>query len=299
MTAPKLAVWKFASCDGCQLTLLDLEDELLAIAGAIEDGLVEPNTLLNLPPTLTLYDRTLKEAHPRPPVTWPVSEILAKSSNVGTVMIAQRFGDKLGTEEGRERINYWIERFGFGRLTELDFPGEVPGFVLPAQDWSGTSILNIPIGQGVSVTLAQMASAYATIANGGFRVRPHLVERIGRTQVAPGKGPSVISPRTARAVDGMLRGVVSPDGTGSQASVEGFTVAGKTGTANKINPESGEYDSSLLVTSFVGYLPAERPELLIAVAVDEPAGGASGGEVAAPAFEEIAQFSLQRLEIQP
>lgn len=271
----------------------------VTIAGAIEDGLVQPSTVFNLPSTLQLYDRELGEAHPRPPVSWPVSEILAKSSNVGTVLIARRFGDKFGQEGGRERINHWIERFGFGAPTELDFPGEAPGLVLPAEDWSGTSILNIPIGQGVSVTLTQMAAAYATIANGGFRVRPHLVERIGANDVAPQRGKRVISARTANAVDDMLRGVVAPDGTGSLASVEGYTVAGKTGTANKVNPDTGQYDAALLVTSFVGYLPAERPELLIAVAVDEPAGGVFGGDVAAPAFEEIAQFSLQRLRIEP
>ncbi len=271
----------------------------VTIAGAIEDGLVQPSTVFNLPPTLRLYDRELGEAHPRPAVSWPVSEILAKSSNVGTVLIAQRFGDKYGQEGGRERINHWIERFGFGSRTELDFPGEAPGLVLPSQDWSGTSILNIPIGQGVSVTLTQMAAAYATIANGGHRVQPHLIERIGANDVAPARGPRVISARTANAVDGMLRGVVAPDGTGSLAGVEGYTVAGKTGTANKVNPETGRYDSALLVASFVGYLPAERPELLIAVAVDEPAGGGFGGDVAAPAFEDIAQFSLQKLRIEP
>ncbi len=273
--------------------------KIVTIAGAIEDGLVRADTMFELPPTLTLYDRTLGEAHPRPAVRWPVSDILAKSSNIGTVLIAQRFGEQLGQDAGRERINHWLDRFGFGSSSELDFPGEGSGFVLPAAEWSGTSILNIPIGQGVSVTLTQMAAAYAAIANGGFAVRPHLVDRLGSERVAPARGPRIVRAATARAVDRMLRGVVSPDGTGSLASVQGYTVAGKTGTANKINPETALYDAGLIVASFVGYLPAERPELLIAVAVDEPGGGGFGGDVAAPAFEEIAQFSLQRLGIAP
>jgi len=265
--------------------------KVVTIAAALEQGLVSAETTYDLPSTLTRYDRTLGEAEPRPPVRWTVAEILAKSSNIGTVLV----GEQLGPRE----INRWIERFGFGRKTGVEFPGEVAGTVLPTEQWSGTSILNIPIGQGLTITLTQLAAAYAAIANGGRAVRPHLVSRVGSEPAAPGRGPRILSARTANALDSMLRGVVSGDGTGTLAQVEGFEVAGKTGTANKINPDSGEYDEYRVVASFVGYAPASRPQLLIAVAVDEPAGAAGGGDAAAPAFEQIAEFSLQTMGISP
>ncbi len=265
--------------------------KVVTIAGALEQGLVQADTAFDLPSTLTRYDRTLAEAEPRPPVRWTASEILAKSSNVGTVLVGERLGPR--------EVNRWIERFGFGRRTGIDFPGEVAGTVLATEDWSGTSILNIPIGQGVAVTLTQLAAAYAAIANGGRAVRPHLVSHVGSKRAAPSRGPRILTARTANALDSMLRGVVSEDGTGTLAQVEGFEVAGKTGTANKIDPTSGAYDENRVVASFVGYAPAGRPQLLIAVAVDEPGGAAGGGAAAAPAFEQIAEFSLQTHGISP
>jgi cell division protein FtsI/penicillin-binding protein 2 len=264
--------------------------KVVTIAGALEDGVVTPDTPFDLPPTLTLYDRELGEAHRDTAVRMSVSEILEQSSNVGTVKIAQSLG--------QERLQKWISRFGFGQPTGIDYPGEVPGLVLASEDWSGVSILNIPIGQGVGVTLTQLTRAYAAIANGGRLVTPHLVSRIGDEDVEVPPAPRVLNRKTARQVDEMLRSVVSPDGTGEAAKIEGYEVAGKTGTANKINPETGEYDSRY-VASFVGYVPADDPQLLVAVVVDEPSGVYYGGAVAAPAFEQIARFSLQYLGIAP
>lgn len=264
--------------------------KIVPVAGALEEGAVTPSTEFDLPPTLTLYDRELGEAHRENTVRWSVTEILEQSSNVGTVKVAQSLGpDKLQT---------WIERFGFGSSTGIDVPGEVPGLLLAREDWSGVSILNIPIGQGVGVTLAQLTRAYAVIANGGRSVVPHVVSRVGDEPAAPSPGEQVLTPATAAAVDRMLRRVVSADGTGSAASIEGYEVAGKTGTANKIDPATGEY-SARYVSSFVGYVPANRPELLVAVVVDEPGGAFFGGDVAAPAFEQIARFSLQYRGIAP
>jgi cell division protein FtsI/penicillin-binding protein 2 len=265
--------------------------KLVTVAGALQEGLVTPETSFYLPSVLSLYDRELEDSHPREPVTWTVSEILARSSNVGTVLVGQKLG--------AARLQSWIERFGFGEETGVDFPGEVPGIVLPLDKWSGTSILNIPIGQGVAVTLTQLARAYAAVANGGYLVTPHLVEGVGGREVRATRGRRILEPATAAALDRMLRGVVAPDGTGSEAQVEGYEVAGKTGTANKIDPATGTYDERY-VASFVGYLPADRPELLVAVVVDEPTNGAYyGGEVAAPAFEQISEFALQHLGIAP
>jgi len=166
------------------------------------------------------------------------------------------------------------------------------------QDWSGTSALNIPIGYGTAVTLTQLARAYAAVANGGTLVTPHLVGAVGGKNVTP-PGRRIMHEATARSLSRMLRGVVDPRGTGSLAEVKGFEVAGKTGTAKKFDPTTGEYSDSLYTASFVGYAPADDPQLLVAVVVDEPHGSIYGGDVAAPAFERIAEFSLQTLRITP
>lgn len=265
--------------------------KLVTVAGALEDGVVTPDTTFDLPPTLTLYDRTLKESHRDYAARMDVTQILEQSSNIGTVKIAEMLG--------ANQLQSWIDRFGFGQETGIDYPGEAPGIVLRPEDWSGVSILNIPIGQGVGITLTQLVRAYAVVANGGYLVTPHLVDRIGDEPAHPSDARTrVISPTTARQVDRMLRAVVSADGTGQAAEIEGYDVAGKTGTANKINPKTGEYDSRY-VASFVGYVPADRPQLLVAVVVDEPSGTYYGGDVAAPAFEQIARFSLQYMGIAP
>ena len=265
--------------------------KVVAVAGAIEDGAVTRNTSFSLPETLTLYDRTLKEAHYRPAVSWTTQEILQNSSNVGTVMIAQKLGEK--------KTHEWIQKFGFGAKTGFDYPGEVSGSLPKFEDWSGVSILNIPIGQGVSVTLAQIAEAYGAIANKGRMVPPHVVKKIGDKVLSHPRGQQIISPATAEQVNIMLQKVVSDDGTGKEAKIEGYTVGGKTGTANKIDRNTGQYTETY-IASFVGYAPATKPGLVVAVMVDEPAAGSFyGGDVAAPAFEQITEFALRQLHIAP
>ena len=216
-----------------------------------------------------------------------VKDILAQSSNIGTITIAE----KLGPGE----LAAWIDRFGFGSPTGIDYPGEGPGLVLPLADWSGSTIGTVPIGQGIAVTPMQMVSAYATIGNGGVRVRPHLVEKVGSRRVRRPKGTRVVSTHTAERMMSMFRDVVL-EGTGTQAAIPGYTVAGKTGTAQK--PENGHYVSKY-VASFVGLVPAKKPRLAILVMVDEPHGDIYGGVVAAPAFRDIARFDLQYLEVPP
>jgi len=188
----------------------------------------------------------------------------------------------------------WISRFGFGHLTGIDFPGESPGIVLPEDKWSGSSIGNIPIGQGIAVTPIQMASAYAAIANRGVWVRPHLVERIGASASTRPARRRIVSPWVASELMAMLKNVVA-EGTGTLAAVPGYQVAGKTGTAAKPDPQGG-YSDTRYVASFVGVVPASRPRLVILVSVDEPRGAIWGGVVAAPAFAEIAKFDLQYLD---
>lgn len=261
--------------------------KIVTIAGALEDGVVTPRTSFVLQPTIRVADRVIREAHWRPTTRMNVRRILAESSNIGTITVAQ----KLGPGE----LSSWVERFGFGRRTGFDFPGESPGMVLPLDQWSGSTIGTVPIGQGIAVTPLQMVSAYAAIGNGGVMPTPHLVERVGGVPVKHPAGRRVVSARTANAMMSMFRDVVV-EGTGTEAAIPGYTVAGKTGTAQK--PEHGRYVAKY-VASFVGLVPARRPRLAILVMVDEPHGAIWGGVVAAPAFRDIARFALQYLEVPP
>jgi cell division protein FtsI/penicillin-binding protein 2 len=218
-----------------------------------------------------------------------VQQILAHSSNVGTVTIAR---EKLGPAA----LSRWVKRWGFGSYTGVDFPGESPGMVLPLDRWSGSTIGTVPIGLGIAVTPVQMAAAYATIANNGVRMAPRLVLKVGSRRVKAPKPRRVVSASTARKVMTMLRDVVV-QGTGTEAAIPGYTVAGKTGTANKPTPTG--YSTTKYVASFVGVGPARHPRLVVMVMVDEPKGTIWGGVVAAPAFAQIAQFDLQYLEVAP
>ena len=263
--------------------------KLVTIAAALEEKVAAPGTEFRLPPTIKVADRVIREAHTRGMQRLSVREIVEYSSNVGTITIAQRLG------EGR--LAHWIDRFGFGRKTGIDFPGESPGFALPLDQWSGSTVGTVPIGHGIAVTPVQMARAYAAIANGGVLVRPHLVERIDGRPVSARKGRRVVSREVSRQMLGMLRGVVV-EGTGTEAAIPGYTVAGKTGTAAKIDPD-GTYSKTRYMASFVGLVPATKPQLVIMVTVDEPSASIYGGAVAAPVFREIARFNLQHLEVPP
>jgi len=261
--------------------------KLVTIAAALEDGVVSPTTPFVLPPQIKVADRWIHEAHARGTERMTVRQILANSSNVGTVTIAG--------ELGADALAGWVTRFGFGRRTGIDFPGESPGMALPLSDWSGSTIGTVPIGQGIAVTPIQMATAYAAIGNHGVLRTPYLVDRVGSSRTKRSHGRRVVSKATATRLMAMLRSVVV-EGTGTEAAIPGYTVAGKTGTAAK--PENGRYVAKY-VASFVGLVPAAKPRFAILVAVDEPHGAIWGGVVAAPAFARIAQFVLQYLEVPP
>jgi cell division protein FtsI/penicillin-binding protein 2 len=254
------------------------------VSGALEDGLITPNTPFYLPPTILVADRRIKDAEPRPAETLTVAQILAQSSNVGAV--------KIGLQLGPQRFDKWVRAFGFGKPTGVDLPGESPGIVLKPSEYSGSSLGNLPIGQGEAVTPIQMAAAYSAIADGGVMVRPHIV------QGDPAPRRRVIKASTAAAVSRMLEGVLAPGGTAPEASVPGYVLAGKTGTAQKPDGHGG-YSNTKFVASFVGFAPARHPRLLVAVMVDEPQGDIYGGSVAAPAFQKIVSFALPYLKIPP
>ncbi len=261
------------------------------VAAALDDGKVTPDTPFFLPAAFTMYDRTLHDSHPRGDVSLTVSEILAQSSNVGAVKVA--------LELGARRFSEWVDRFGFGRPTGVDLPGEEIGIVPTYDDYSGTSILNLPIGQGESVTPMQMMAAYAAIANGGTLRTPQLVRSVGGERTRLPAGRRIVSAATAASVREMLRGVLAAGGTASDAQIEGYDLAGKTGTANKVDADTGEYSETRYIASFVGFAPARDPELLVSVVVDEPQGAIYGGEVAGPAFQKIVAFALPYLGIRP
>ncbi len=265
--------------------------KLVTVAGALSERLVAPSTKFTLRSSIQVADRVINEHEPRPTQTMSVAQILSQSSNIGTITLAQLLG--------KYRLSSWIGRFGFGRSTGLDFPGESRGIVEAPDLWSGSTIGNIPIGQGIAVTPVQMAAAYAAIANRGVFREPYLVARVGTRNTAPKQGRRVVSTAVASQLMAMLRDVVSAEGgTGAAAALPGYTVAGKTGTAAK--PDSrGGYSDSKYVASFVGIVPASSPRLVVLVTVDEPRGAIYGGVVAAPAFAEIARLSLQRLEVDP
>jgi cell division protein FtsI (penicillin-binding protein 3) len=263
--------------------------KLVTVAGVLSDGLVTPRTEFTLPYSIHVADRVIHDAELRSTEVMSVAKILSHSSNVGAITLAEKLG--------KERLSRWITRFGFGRQTGIGFPGESPGFVLPPDQWSGSTIGNVPIGQGIAVTPIQMAAAYAAIANRGVWIRPHLIRRIqGKRPWRPARR-RIVSPGIAAELNAMLQNVVV-GGTGTNAAVPGYKVAGKTGTAQKPDPHGG-YSTTRYVASFVGMVPASNPRLVILVAVDEPHGQIWGGTVAAPAFAQIAAYDLQYLEVPP
>ena len=267
--------------------------KLVTVAAALSEGLVTASTPFTLPYSIQVADRVIHDAERRGTETLTVGQILSHSSNVGAVTLALKVGS--------QRLSRWIQRFGFGQRSSIDFPGESSGIVLPLSRWSGSTIGTVPIGQGIAVTPIQMATAYAAVANDGVSVTPHVVDRVvGLTRPDAGlprlRHRRILKPPIAHQLLSMLVNVVA-EGTGTSAKVPGYLVAGKTGTAAKPDPLGGY--SSRYVASFVGVVPASKPRLVILVAVDEPKRAIWGGVVAAPAFAQIAKFDLQYLEVPP
>ncbi len=259
------------------------------VAGALQDGLVTPSTPFTIPPELQVADRTIHDAEAHGYETLSVAGILKYSSNIGA--------DLIGAKLGPYRFNHWVHRFGFGAPTGVDLPGEDGGIILPVSQYSGSSMGNLPFGQGESVTPIQIATAYAAIANGGILRPPHIVKAIGGKQTREPAGHRIISEQTASELRQMLVGVFGEGGTASGAAIPGYEMAGKTGTANIAI--DGHYSDTEFVASFVGMVPANHPQLLALVVVDEPQGSIYGGSVAAPAFQKIVGWAVPYLGISP
>jgi cell division protein FtsI (penicillin-binding protein 3) len=263
--------------------------KVVTVGGALSDGLVTPRTTLTLPYKIQVADRWIHDAELRGTETMTVAQILAHSSNVGAITLAEKLG--------KHRLMHWIERFGMGRATGIDFPGEASGLVLPESQWSGSTIGNVPIGQGISVTPIQMASVYGALANHGLWVQPHLIERVQGSPAPALRRRRLVSKPVDAELMSMLKGVVL-EGTGQSAAIPGYQVAGKTGTA-QVPDGHGGYAAGKYIASFVGIVPASRPRLVVLVKVDEPQSAIYGAQVAAPAFQQIASAALQYLEIPP
>ncbi|MDP9022116.1 MAG: penicillin-binding protein 2 [Actinomycetota bacterium] len=264
-------------------------------AAAVEEGIVGPDTVLSVPDRLPWGRKVFSDAHRHPIEDLTLRQIVERSSNIGTILVADQLGP--------DRLSRYLDAFGYGQPLGIGFPGEVGGGLLPREQWSATSLPTIAIGQGVAVTLLQAAHVYATLADDGVATQPRLLRGVvgddGRLDPAPQPARHrVISADTARQVRAMLEDVVSGEhGTGGRAAVPGYDVAGKTGTARKpltgARGYSGEY-----IASFVGFAPVDDPRMVVAVMVDEPQP-IYGGVVAAPTFAEVMRFALAHRRIPP
>jgi cell division protein FtsI (penicillin-binding protein 3) len=263
--------------------------KLVTVAGALEDGLVTPSRTFTLRYQIRVADKYIHDAEPRPTERMSVAQILSRSSNVGAITLSRLLG--------KQRLAQWISKFGFGHPTGIDFPGESSGYIPAPDHWYGSTAGTVPIGQGLTVTPIQLASAYAAIANGGVWVQPRLVLRVGDQHAAGAKRHRIVTPSVASELMTMLRDVVD-EGTGTEASIPGYSVAGKTGTAAEVDPRTGRYSDSKYDATFVGIVPAANPRLVILVTVSQP-DIIWGGTVAAPAFQQIALFCLRYLEVPP
>jgi cell division protein FtsI (penicillin-binding protein 3) len=264
-------------------------------AGALEERLVRPEDRFDGEGgAIQVGGVTIRDHERFGVITF--AEILAHSSNVGAIKVGMRLGKSL-------YYNY-ISGFGFGNLTKIDLPGETPGMIRRPKEWSALSLASLSIGQEISVSPLQMLVAMSAIANGGNLVRPYVVKSIvaadGKVirENAPMQVRRVISEATSRTLATVLKGVVT-EGTGKAAAVEGFDVAGKTGTSQKLEPATGRYSRQKVVASFVGFVPVEQPRLAIIVIIDEPSTLRWGGSIAAPTFREIARESLKHLRMTP
>ncbi len=269
--------------------------KVILVAGALEEGVVRPgDRFFGENGAIEVSGVTIRDHEKYGWLT--VQEILTHSSNVGAIKIGQKLGKSL--------YYHYISGFGFGSLTGLDLPGETPGLMRRPKGWSALSLSVLSLGQEISVTPLQIATAFSALANGGNLMRPHVVRGV-RAQdgslsrrVGPVVVRRVISTETAQTLLSMLRGVVE-EGTGKEAAVAGYSVAGKTGTAQKVDPATGRYSHQKVVASFVGAVPAEAPRLVILVLIDEPETLRWGAAIAAPTFREIAREALKYLQVPP
>ncbi len=274
--------------------------KVITAAATIEEGLTRPDEVLQVPGSIEMAGVTVSDAWEHGIVPYTTTGIFGKSSNVGTLMLAQRLGE--------ERFNSYLKKFGIGASTGIELLGESEGLVPELKDWSGGTFANLPIGQGMSWTALQLASVYQTMANGGVRIQPRIVKSVTDPEgeemsvSAPPEKTRVVSEQTARTVVDMFRATTQSDpsgvqsGTAPTAGITGYQTSGKTGTAQKVDPETGAYSLSRYWITFAGLAPANDPRFVVAIMMDEPqrSSDGTGGQSAGPLFKEIASWILNR-----
>ena len=268
--------------------------KLMTLAAVVNEGKATPYSVVHVPPVLHRGGDDFHDHTPHGALDLTLAGVMAKSSNIGTILMAERIGGK--------KLYKYAKKFGIGEPTGLDFPGEATGFIPAHEDWSPTSMPTIAFGQGLSVNAVQAASVFATIANDGVRIEPSLVAEYvhpdGSTEApAPPKKTRVVSAATAKQVRAMLEMVVGPGGTAPMAAIPGYRVGGKTGTAQRFSEACGCYSG--VVASFIGLAPADDPQLVVAVSVNNPRAGRYGGQLGGPVFQRVMTYALQAREVPP
>ena len=269
--------------------------KLMTVAAVINENVAGPNTQFIIPPELKRPSKTFRDHTPHPTLQLTLTGVFAKSSNIGTILASEMLGEK--------KFYEYLKRFGVGQPTGLNFPGESNGKLPDLETWSNTSFPTFSFGQGYSVNAVQIASMYATVANDGKRIPPTLIEGFiqndGSFKALEAKEPiEVITPNSAKIVREMMETVVSDEGTAPMASIAGYRVGGKTGTAQVVDPECKCYSDNV-IASFIGMAPAEDPEIVVAISIHHPKNGRWGGRLAGPVFKEVAQYALQERNIAP
>ncbi len=255
------------------------------VASALQEGAVTPSSRFVVPDHMTVADRVINDSLPHETEIMTPGDVLKQSSNVGATKIAEQLGG--------QKLYEYMRAFGFGQKTGVDLWGEDPGIVPAYEDWSGVSIGQMPFGQGFTVTPLQLVAGYCALVNGGHKVTPH----VSQQDASAAQGPRVISEKTSAIVRGMLQGVVD-DGSGHSAQISGYTVGGKTGTSQKVDPETGTYGDQY-VASFIGFAPVTDPKYVILIAIDEPQTSYWGEVVAVPAFHQVMTFTLGYFNVPP
>lgn len=269
-------------------------NKVITMSAAIDSGVLTPESPIDVPPTLNRAGQVFHDAEVHGEEHLTLAGVLAVSSNIGTILASEAVGTT--------RLYDYLRAFGLGQRTGLGFPGESPGLLDDPSKWNASQRYTIPFGQGISVNALQVASVYATIANGGVRVTPSLVKGVMADDgtLRPAAAPTqtrVVKPETAQQVERMLEAVTTNQGTAPEARIPGYRVAGKTGTAQRVDSSCGCYRG--YTASFVGFAPADNPQLVTLVVLDNPIRGYYGGSVAAPVFKDVMSFALESLKIPP
>lgn len=276
--------------------------KLMTMAAVLEEGVAAWDTRITVPNTLRRADRVFHDDIDHPTWYLTLNGVLAKSSNLGTITVAEKLGRD--QKASNRVLHSYLRKFGIGQRSGVGFPGETAGILAAPGDWSASQQFTVPFGQGLSVNALQATSVFSTIANGGTRVEPSLVRGTtgpdGRFVPAPApERTRVVSARTAATLSAMLESVVGDEqGTGSRARVPGYRIAGKTGTANRVDPETGRYSG--YTASFMGFAPADKPRVTVSCTIQNPTRGSYfGGQICGPVFKQVMEFALKNLQVPP